>query len=274
MNKIIGEARDYTRRLAADTVPPGVRVFVVPPHTALAAVRDCLPAGSSIMLGAQNAHWAPEGAGTGEISMRMIADAGAQLVELGHSERRQQFGETDATVALKVRAALDQGLTPLVCVGEPAAVRAAGSENSHVSYQVRAACNHLAPNEIRHTVFAYEPVWAIGSGGRPATPTEVEPVLAAIAETLAERSDGTGAQALLYGGGVNLDNAAQLLRVPNTDGLFVGRAAWTVDGLRRLIAVGAAHATTRAVPGPITPHTSQPASGAAAARAPHSASQA
>src|SRR3954463_834691 len=126
MTKTLGEARAFARGLADATVAPGDQPFVLPAHTSLAAVRDCLPDGSPVLLGAQNPHWAPEGAGTGEISMRMAADAGARLIEIGHSERRQQFRETDQTVSRKVRPAVDAGLVPLVCVGEPEDVRRCG----------------------------------------------------------------------------------------------------------------------------------------------------
>jgi triosephosphate isomerase len=241
MNKTLAEARAYATRLVGVDVPRGLQPFVLPPHTALAAVRDCLPADSPVLLGAQNAHWAAEGAGTGEVSMRMVRDAGASLVEMGHSERREQFGETDATVARKARAAHDHGLTPLICVGEPADVRRSGRERDFVVAQVRAATARLTSAEVARTLVAYEPVWAIGEGGRPADPAEVSPVMATVAEELTGRTGGRGARALLYGGSVSARNAADLLRDPHTDGLFVGRAAWTAEGLLELLAIGAAH---------------------------------
>ena len=137
MTKTLAEARDFVDRIAPVPVPAGVQPFVLPSHTSLAAVRDRLPADSPVLLGAQNAHWAPDGAWTGEVSMRMAADAGAQLIEIGHSERREHFGETDATVAAKVAAALDHGLTPLVCVGEP--LRYAKPARRSLSSLVRSA---------------------------------------------------------------------------------------------------------------------------------------
>ncbi|MGN6130626.1 MAG: triose-phosphate isomerase [Nocardioidaceae bacterium] len=245
MTKTLDEARAYARVLAGTEFPADVQPFILPAHTSLAAVRECLPDDSPVLLGAQNAHWAPEGAGTGEISMRMAADAGATLVEIGHSERREQFGETDETVSRKVRAALDADLTPLVCVGEPAAVRDAGVAERFVRAQVEAALSRLAPDEVERVVVAYEPVWAIGEAGRPATPAEVAPVMAAIVEEVARHGQGRSCRALLYGGSVNTDNAAALLEDPHTDGLFVGRAAWDVDGLLRLVAIGAEHARRR-----------------------------
>jgi triosephosphate isomerase len=244
MNKTIDESREYVRLLAealAETpLPEAVQPFILPAHTSLAAVRDQI-AGAPVLLGAQNAHWAPEGAGTGEVSMRMVADAGAQLVEMGHSERREQFGETDEIVARKARAAVDLGLLPLICVGEPEAVRAAGDAERFVTAQVRVALARLRPNEIRRTLIAYEPVWAIGTAGTPATPEQVAPVMGMIAEEIRRISDGAGCNALLYGGGVNADNAAALLREAPADGLFVGRAAWSVNGLLRLLAIGRRH---------------------------------
>jgi L-erythrulose 1-phosphate isomerase len=242
MNKTISEARAYADRLTTVTLPPLVRLFVLPPHTALAAVRDRLGPRSRVLLGAQNAHWGPEGAGTGEISMRMVHDAGAQLVEMGHSERRAEFGETDETVARKARAALDQGMTPLICVGEPHDVRSAGQAETFVRDQVRAALSLVRPEETPQVLVAYEPVWAIGAGGEPATRAEVAPVMAAIAADLAEVG---GCRALLYGGGVDLDNARDLLLDPNTQGLFVGRAAWSAGGLLALAQIASDLAVVR-----------------------------
>ncbi len=241
MNKTIAEAVAYTRELAAATIPDGVQAFILPPHTALAAVRQELPANSPVLIGAQNAHWGAEGAQTGEISMRMAADAGAVMVEIGHSERRADHGETDETVCLKARAALDAGLIPLVCVGESAAMRDEGSAETSVLAQVNRAFDDVREKEVARVIVAYEPVWAIGEHGRAATVEETAPVMAAIAAELASRSNGAGGVTLLYGGSVNCDNAAQLLADPNTDGLFVGRAAWTAAGLLALIDIARDH---------------------------------
>jgi triosephosphate isomerase len=170
----------------------------------------------------------------------MARDAGAQLVELGHSERREHFGETDETVALKARAAVDHGLVPLICVGEPLAVRETGRAEEFVAAQLRTATKLLTPDEVRTVLVAYEPVWAIGSSGRPATPSEVAPVMAVLAHELAERSRGEGCRALLYGGGVDPGNAAGLLRDRHIEGLFVGRRGWDVSGLLELVEIGSA----------------------------------
>jgi L-erythrulose 1-phosphate isomerase len=239
MTKTLDEARAFARALAVVSVPAGVQPFVLPAHTSLAAVRDCLPEDSRVLLGAQNAHWAPEGAGTGEISMRMVADAGARLVEIGHSERREQFGETDETVSRKARAAVDAGLVPLICVGEPAEVRDSGGAEDFVTGQVRAALSALEADEVAGTLVAYEPIWAIGEAGRPATPEEVSPVLLALRAELGRASRGLGSRALLYGGSVTPDNAGQLLDGTPTEGLFIGRAGWDVTRFAAFLALAA-----------------------------------
>ena len=237
MNKTIAEARAYAHELGEARIPDTVQAFILPPHTALAAVRDELPATSPVLIGAQNAHWGAEGAGTGEISMRMAADAGARMIEMGHSERRAAFAETDETVSLKARAALDADLIPIICLGESAEVRDAGAAEDFVVAQMRAALALLRPDEVPGAIVAYEPVWAIGEHGRPATTAETGPVMAALAAELAVLTGGAGCLALLYGGSVNPDNAEDLLRDRHTDGLFVGRAAWTAAGLLSIIGI-------------------------------------
>lgn len=239
MNKTIAEACEYVTELSSLPIAPGVRAFLLPAHTALAAVRDCLGPSSRVLLGAQNAHWAPEGAGTGEVSMRMIKDAGAQVVEIGHSERREMFGESDQTVALKARAALDHGLIPLICVGEPLRVPRAGQAASFVAAQLTDAMAFVSSIEVARVLVAYEPVWAIGSAGQPAEPGEVAPIMSILADVVGRLSATGRCRGMLYGGGVDDTNAAEFLRNPHTNGLFVGRAAWTAQGMRRLLEIGA-----------------------------------
>ena len=171
MNKTRVEALDWTDAVAdrlPGGVPHGVRAFVLPPFTCLRDVAERLD-GTGVAVGAQNVHWDDAGAWTGEISGPMLRDCGATMVEIGHSERRAHFGETDATVARRVEAALRHGLTPLVCVGETAAERDAGRADAVLERQTRAA---LAPARGggAEVVVAYEPVWAIGLGGTPAGP--------------------------------------------------------------------------------------------------------
>jgi triosephosphate isomerase len=228
MNKTLAEADSFVDELLAFPISSGIQSFLLPPHTALARVRDRLPADSPILLGAQNAHWAREGAWTGEISMRMAKDAGATLIEIGHSERREHFGETDRIVALKAAAAVAHGMIPLICVGEPLAVRDVGGAEDFVRVQLQIALSELASGEIGQVIIAYEPIWAIGEHGIPPTLDQITPVMALINDVVT--TAGGPARAVLYGGSVNTQNATELLSDPNTHGLFIGRAAWEASG--------------------------------------------
>ena len=235
MTKTLAEARAYVADLVREPVPAGVEVFVLPPLTALHAVLDARPAGSPLRVGAQNAHWAADGPVTGEVSMHQLRDAGAEIVEVGHSDRRAQFGETDQVVAAKVTAALDQHLVPLVCVGEPWSVRAGGRAAPFVADQVRTALSGVAPADVAKVLVAYEPVWAIGASGRAAAPGHVVGVLDRIRSVVAELAPGHELAGLLYGGSVTTANAEALLDLRDLDGLFVGRSAWTADGFVELL---------------------------------------
>lgn len=237
MTKTLEESRTWVHELVREPVPAGVKMFVLPPLTALHAVLAAVPDGSPLRVGVQNAHWAPDGPVTGEVSMRQVRDAGAQIVEIGHSDRRSQFGETDQVVAAKITAALDQRLVPIVCVGEPWPVRAAGRAAEHVADQVRVALSGVSPADLPKVLVAYEPVWAIGDSGRAAAPSHIVGVLDRIRSVVAGLIPGAGLGGLLYGGSVTTDNAAALLRLDDLDGLFVGRAAWTPDGFAALLAV-------------------------------------
>ena len=234
MTKTRAQCVAYARRLRAELGEgiPGVRAFVLPPATALAEVSQVLE-GAPVHTGAQNVHWEDEGAWTGELSVPQAADAGAGIVEIGHSERREHFGETDRTVRLKVRAALRHGLTPLVCCGESAEVFARGGSVTHVLAQVEAAFDGLGEADgLGRALIAYEPVWAIGEHGRAPRPEDVAGVHAVLAAAWGDRVAG-----VLYGGSVTTANAAGLLGVPGVDGLFVGRAAWDVEGYLELLEI-------------------------------------
>lgn len=236
MSKTLAEARAWVRAVTAEPVPPGVTAFVLPSHTALAAVRDEVPAGHGLWVGAQDAHWDSAPEWTGEVSAPQVRDAGAVLVELGHSERRTRLGEDDLVVARKVRAVVDAGMTPLVCVGEQAVDRSGGRQVDVVVDQLRAALASLSPNEAAGALVAYEPVWSIGRTGRPATPEDIAPVVAALRDAATEWT-ARGPRALLYGGSVTADNAPDLLAVEGVDGVFVGRDAWEAAGFLRLLSV-------------------------------------
>jgi len=234
MNGLIPFARDYALRLASQPADrwKGVQLFVIPSSTALAAVHDALGDGSRVMLGAQNAHWEESGAWTGEVSVPQVADAGAQIVELGHSERREYFGETDRTINLKVKAVMRHGLRPLVCVGEPDATFQAGASSDYVSHQVEAALDGIP--DTTAVLLVYKPIWAIGDSGREPRPDDIADELSVLATQF-----GDSVEAILYGGSVNAANAAEILALPGVDGLFVGRSAWNVEGYMEILDVAA-----------------------------------
>ena len=229
MNKTRVEARDYAQKLAASPLArtEDAQLFVIPPFTAIADVAEILKP-TRVKVGAQNMHWAEAGAWTGEVSAAMVKECGAVLVEIGHSERRTHFGETDETVALKVRAALQHGLIALVCVGETRTEYEAGRTAGVLEAQVITALS-LAPGaEARQVAIAYEPVWSIGEGGTPADPDFADRQHALIK---AVTRDVLGHELqVLYGGSVNPGNARQLAGKANIDGLFIGRSAWTPEG--------------------------------------------
>ena len=235
MNKVRAEARAYASTLAkADLAhSDAVQLFVIPPFTAVAEVADILR-GTRVMVGVQNMHWAEAGPWTGEISGAMAADCGATLAEIGHSERRTFFGETDETVALKVAAALSHGLTPLVCVGDTRDEYDAGRTAEVLDRQVRAAVSRVSPEDAERVVIAYEPVWSIGEGGTPAEPGFADEQHALIKTTL---RDATGRELrVLYGGSVNPGNCVALAAQPHIDGLFIGRSAWQPEGYLGIVA--------------------------------------
>lgn len=234
MNKLRAEAKAFAQTLAQSDLAhsDAAQLFVIPPFTCVAEVAGLL-AGTRVTIGVQNLHWAEAGAWTGEISAAMAADCGATVAEIGHSERRTHFGETDATVALKVAAALRHGLTPLVCVGDTREEYDAGRTAEALDRQVRAAVSQVPPGEAERVVIAYEPVWSIGEGGTPAEPSFADAQHARIKATL---RDATGGDVrVLYGGSVNPDNCVALASEPHIDGLFIGRSAWQPEGYLAIV---------------------------------------
>ena len=212
----------------------GVEVVVAPPATALYTVAQAAN-GSVVEVAAQNVYPKDEGAFTGEISAPMIKDAGAKWVIIGHSERRQYFGETDQSVQQKTAAAIAAGLKPIVCVGETLAEREAGKTLEVVFRQLDAVIGDLAAKP-GFGVVAYEPVWAIGTG-KVATNEQAEEVHAAIRQRLNAKSPQLAdVTRLLYGGSVKPDNAAGLLACPNIDGALVGGAALKADSFAAIVA--------------------------------------
>jgi triosephosphate isomerase len=224
MHKTAGEAVALVRELADGLgASPGVQVAVAPPFTALRPVAEALR-GTAIELAAQDVHWEAQGAFTGEVSAPMLADAGCHHVLVGHSERRQLFGETDETVRKKVGALLAAGLRPIVCVGETLAEREANRTLEVVDRQVRRGLAGLA-SEVAAVTIAYEPVWAIGTG-RTATSAQAQEVHAAIRKILRELAGSLGdAIRIQYGGSVKPENARELMSQPDVDGALVGGAS-------------------------------------------------
>lgn len=204
-----------------------VDVAVCPPFVDLKPVKTVLEFDRvDIALGAQNVYWEPAGAFTGEISIPMIKEIGCAFCIVGHSERRNLFGETNEDVNRKARALIEAGIAPIVCVGESLAVRDEGAYLDYVTAQVRAAFAGIDGDDARTTVVAYEPVWAIGTG-RTATPEQAEEVCAAIRACLADLYDEATAadMRILYGGSMNEGNAALLLSEADIDGGLIGGAA-------------------------------------------------
>jgi len=215
-----------------------VETVVCPPFTALAAVQPAL-AGSNVQLAAQNVHWEKEGAFTGEISAAMLKELGVRYAVIGHSERRQFFGETDAGVNKRAKAALANGLRPIVCVGETLKEREANRTEQVIRTQITGGLAGLSKNEMLEAVIAYEPVWAIGTG-KTATPQQAQDVHAFIRKLIASLFDAdTAARVRIqYGGSVKPDNAKELLGQPDIDGALVGGASLKADGFAAIVKAG------------------------------------
>lgn len=233
-------ARECVSLSGGDAAAARVRVALFPPFPALVPVAAVLE-GSGMWLGAQNLHAEPQGAFTGEVSGAMLSGAGCRLVLVGHSERRHVMGETDAQVAAKTRAALRDGLSPVVCVGETLAEREAGQTADVLVRQVAAVYEGFTAAEAAGTVIAYEPVWAIGTG-KVATPEQAVEAHRIIRSTLDQVvSSGVGSEmAILYGGSVNGDNAASLFAHADVDGALVGGASLQAAGFWRIAAAASA----------------------------------
>ena len=236
MHKTQGEARTLAREIRQG-LDPGARseVVVAPPYTSLAAVAGEL-AGSTIRLAAQDSFWERQGAYTGAISPVMLADAGCHYVIVGHSERRQHFGDTNQAVNRKLLAVLEAGPVPILCIGETLEERQAGETLQVVAEQLREGLSGVAGEARENLVIAYEPVWAIGTG-LTATSEQAQEVHAFIRSLLRELF-GPAAEGIriLYGGSVTQDNAASLLAKPDIDGALVGGASLKADSFLKIIA--------------------------------------
>jgi len=229
MHKTAGEGAILTQRI--EPLVSGfwddVEVVVCPPFTALKSVSTVIELDRLTMgLGAQDVHWEAEGAYTGAISTRMLVDLRCDYVIVGHSERREFFGETDETVNKKAHAVFAAGMVPIVCVGEPLAVREADETEQYVRAQVRAAIEGLSAEDAARLVIAYEPIWAIGTGRTP-TPEGANDVARSIRATIGATFGQPAAMTMrvLYGGSVKPENASMFFAEPDIDGALVGGAS-------------------------------------------------
>jgi triosephosphate isomerase len=235
MHKSVGEAISLVSAIKEGLGDIADRqVVLAPPYTALAPVADVLRS-TQLVLAAQNAHWEAKGAFTGEISIPMLQDLGCEMIIIGHSERRQYFGETDQTVNRRVQATLNSGLQAIVCIGETLAERESGSHHSVVSQQLAGGLDGLTHRSLLRIILAYEPVWAIGTG-RTASPETAQEMHAMIREWLSGRFGAASQEVrILYGGSVKPDNVDALMQQPDIDGALVGGACLEADSFLRII---------------------------------------
>ena len=235
MHKTAGEARLLARAIK-DGIGDlsGRQVVLAPPFTALTSVYQEIQ-GRPLILAAQNVHWESKGAFTGEISIPMLEDAGCGMVIIGHSERRQYFGETDVTVNRRVRAVLDSKLQAIVCVGETLSERESGKHHSIVTQQLAGGLDGLTAQGMLRIILAYEPVWAIGTG-RTASPEIAQEMHGLIRKWLSDKFGNEAQEVrILYGGSVKPDNIDDLMRQPDIDGALVGGACLEADSFLRIV---------------------------------------
>lgn len=228
-----------TKTLVADLIPlvkdAACDVVICTPYTDLAAAVEATK-GTNIHVGAENVHWAEKGAFTGEISADMLVELGVEYVIIGHSERRQYFGETDATVNMRVKAALAKGLKPIICVGELLNEREAGKTEEVVVRQTEGAFKDIPSSELDNIVIAYEPVWAIGTG-KTATAQDANDTIKVIRDTMAKiYCDNCAAKIRIqYGGSMNPKNASELMAMPEIDGGLIGGASLKAEDFSKVV---------------------------------------
>ena len=236
MYKTASETREFAEALKS-MLPRAKRCSIVlcVPHVNIPAAMKVLK-DSRVAVAAQNLHWEESGAFTGEVSAPMLSQLGVKYVLIGHSERRQYFGETDSTVNKKIHAALRAGLHPILCVGESLEQRELGVTTDLISYQVKAALSGVSADDIRHVVVAYEPVWAIGTG-KTATPQQAAAVCGDIRTTLRKLYGARIARSttIQYGGSMNAKNAEDLLAQQDIDGGLIGSASLSPADFLKII---------------------------------------
>ena len=239
MYKMIADTTAFLKRLnelTEDICPEQAELFVIPSYTSLPAAREILKT-SQIMLGAQNMCWEDQGQFTGEISPLMLRELEIDLVEIGHSERRQVFRETNEDEAKKVFAAVRHGFKALLCVGETMKEKEYGISDEILSMQLKIGLKDVPREQWGQIMIAYEPVWAIGIHGVPADEGYVNERHMRMKRVLAGLfGEKNGAEIpVLYGGSVNFKNAVPLIRQPGVDGLFIGRSAWDAENFNKII---------------------------------------
>lgn len=236
MHKDRSEAAELITKLKSVEIPPGVDVIVAPPFPFLAQTVEQVE-GTGIQVAAQNCHEKAHGAYTGEVSAAMLKSIGVRACIVGHSERRQYFGESDAAVGAKIAALLEQGITPIYCCGEVKAEREGGTHFEVVSRQLEAALGSLAPEHMQRIVVAYEPVWAIGTG-LTASAQQAQEMHAHIRSLLATHgAEVASTVPILYGGSCKPDNAAELFANPDVNGGLIGGAALDAGQFSALIRI-------------------------------------
>ena len=236
MNKTPAEAKELLEGILPLVKDAGCDVVACVPYVDLQTALD-VTRGSNVKIGAENCHWEKSGAYTGEISAEMLTAMGVEYVIIGHSERRTYFGETDVTVQKRVRAALDAGLTVILCVGEYLEQREQGITGELVAMQTKIALGGVSGEELSRVIIAYEPVWAIGTG-RTATAEQANEVCASIRATLASLYGEAAANAVTvqYGGSMNAKNAEELLAQPDVDGGLIGGASLKPSDFAAIVA--------------------------------------
>lgn len=241
MTKTIADTENFlkeTSRLTADLPAESIELFVIPSYTTLDRAKAVLlEASSPIRLGAQNMCWEETGQFTGEISPIMLKEVGAEIIEIGHSERRHVFGEKDIEEGLKVKSAAGHGFIPLLCVGETKEQKDQGIANETLAIQLKIGLSSITGEQAKNLWVAYEPVWAIGVSGIPATveyAQEKHHYIRSILIDLFGEAIGSDIP-VLYGGSINNSNAEGYIVMPDIDGLFVGRSAWDASNFNTLV---------------------------------------
>lgn len=237
MNKTLEEGTQLVSDILAQLPPLNGRVVFATPYIHLSSVASLLKGREGVYLAAQNCHQEEKGAYTGEISAAMLLSVGVNYVLIGHSERRQYFGETNQQLAQKVDIALSKGIKPIFCCGEPLDIREAGTHDDYVAAQLEASLYHLTEEQFRQIVIAYEPIWAIGTG-RTATSAQAQEMHAGIRARIAakygaEIADDT---TILYGGSANAGNAQELFSQPDVDGGLIGGASLVAADFVKIVA--------------------------------------